>query len=117
MQTKGPWDFNIFEEYPEERGGYFVYSPGVKSCIAKLITTGDFSDYEPEKTEAYDNARLISASPDLLYACQKALAYIENGITQLPGINKEEVDSVQRSLREAVAKATGITSMRSIKKT
>ncbi len=77
MITKGPWEFNVFEEYPAKRGGYFVYAPGTKPCIAKLMTSGDYSDYDPGKNEAYDNARLISAAPSLLDACKGALSTIE----------------------------------------
>ena len=68
LQTKGPWEYSIFEEYPEQRGGYFVFAPGVKPCIAKLVTTGDDGDYDPEKSEAHDNARLIAAAQHLVDA-------------------------------------------------
>jgi len=115
VQTKGPWEFNIFEEYPEKRGGYFVYSPGIKSCIAKLNTTGDHSDYDPEKSEAHDNARLIAAAPDLLGGCKSALSAIEGIRKQYPNLGNGQLDKAHGMLRDAVTKATGITSMRSIR--
>lgn len=116
MQTKGPWEYSIFEEYPEERGGYFVYAPGIKSCIAKIITTGAHSDYDPEKSEAHDNARLIAAAPDLLEACKSALSAIGEALNDSSVIRESELGEVHGKLREVVAKATGITTIRSMRR-
>ena len=115
MQTKGPWEFSIFEEYPERRGGYFVYALGIKPCIAKLSTTGEYSDYDPDKSEAHDNARLISAAPDLLGGCKAALSVIENACRLHPELKENELDEISIALRKAISKATGITKIRSIK--
>ncbi len=115
MQTKGPWAYNIFEEYPEERGGYFVYAPGTKSCIAKLNTRGAYSDYDPDKSEAHDNARLVAAAPDLLDACKAALSAIESIRKVASDTEGDMIGEAHEALRRAIAVATGITRMRSIK--
>jgi len=115
LQTKGPWEFNIFKEYPDQRGGFFIYSPGVKSCIAKLFTSGEHRDYVPEKNEAYDNARLIAAAPDLLEACKTSTVAIENLLNQHPELVGSELVSLHSKLCETIAKATGITRIRSIR--
>jgi len=115
LQTKGPWEFNIFEEYPERRGGFFIYAPGIKSCIAKLITTGDFSDYDPEKNEAHDNARLIAAAPELLEACKMSVSALEELFQQQPVLKEDGLASLHGKLCGVIAKATGITRLKSIK--
>jgi len=115
LQTKGPWEFSIFKEYPDKRGGFFIYAPGVKSCIAKLFTTGEHKDYDPEKNEAYDNARLIAAAPDLLEACKTSTVVIENLLSQHPEFMENGLTSLHAMLCEAIAKATGITRFKSIK--
>jgi len=115
VQTKGPWEFSIFEEYPERRGGYFIYALGIKPCIAKLSTTGEYSYYDPDKSEAHDNARLISAAPDLLDGCKTALSLIENICRLHPELSENELDEMNITLRKAILKATGITKIRSIK--
>jgi hypothetical protein len=115
LQTKGPWEFNIFKEYPDQRGGFFIYAPGIKSCIAKLFTTGEHRDYDPEKNEAYDNARLIAAAPDLLEACKTSTVAIENLFSQYPELYGDELASLHTMLCKTIAKATGITRLRSMK--
>ena len=115
MQTKGPWEFSVFKEYPDRRGGFFIYAPGIKSCIAKLFTAGEHRDYDPEKNEAHDNARLIAAAPDLLEACKASASVIEDLFYQYPELKENELVSLHGTLCEAIAKATGITRLKSIK--
>jgi hypothetical protein len=116
LQTKGPWEYSVFEEYPEERGGYFVYSPGIKPCVTKLTTTGAHSDYDPEKSEAHDNARLIAAAPDLLDACKTALSAIEDTLSDGSSTERGELGKIHTRLRDVISKATGITTLRSIRR-
>lgn len=116
MQTRGPWEFSVFEEYPVRRGGYFIYSPGVKGCIAKLHTTGEFRDYDPDKSEAHDNARLIAAAPDLLEGCKAALSLVDHLSGAHPELRDEGLDEIHKTLRETISKATGITHLRAIRR-
>lgn len=114
MHTEGPWAYSVFEEFPDERGGYFVYAPGVRHCITKLATSGAYRDYDHKQSEAHDNARLISAAPELLSACKKALTLIENGGGGGDSASGD-LETLHTQLLEAVSKATGVTRIRSIR--
>ncbi len=113
--TKGPWEFNIFEEYPEKRGGYSIYASETKAGIAKVTASGVYSDYDSEKSDAHDNARLIAAAPDLLEGCKAALSAMETLYMQHPELREPATDAMQTALRETIAGATGVTRLRSIK--
>lgn len=80
--TPGPWKFE--DEYVRAPGGDAVADP---YCQA----TAEWG----EEMEA--NARLISAAPELLEACKKAVSLIDRGY---------ELDA-RHSLNAAIAKAEG----------
>lgn len=113
--TKGPWEFDVFEEYPEKRGGYSIYASETTAGIAKVTASGAYSDYDPEKSDAHDNARLIAAAPDLLDACKGALSTMEALCMRHPEARESSLEAMQAKLRETIAGATGITRLRSIK--
>lgn len=98
--TKGPWTVNsrAIEEVKEP------------SSVIAIVNDGDDNGDEQLKGEWKANARLISAAPDLLEACKKAIEFINNGVEfgyiQLP----EKGDSAlltQPMLEQAIAKAEG----------
>jgi hypothetical protein len=113
--TKGPWEFNIFEEYPEKRGGYAIYALETMAGIAKVTASGVYSDYDPDKSDAHDNARLIAAAPELLDGCKAALSAMETLYKKHPELRDAATEGMQATLRETITEATGVTRLRSIK--
>jgi hypothetical protein len=88
--TPGEWEYH---EYTVTCGERFI-------CEMNEIW-GDNNEWDPRQTEA--NARLIAAAPDLLKACQKAIAaydaaYVTPGATW----SGKDVDE----MKAAIAKAT-----------
>lgn len=89
--TKGPWVFGGIHSRE-------IYDTQRYRAICKL-STGTL--YAPEAdTEMQANARLISAAPDLLEACQSVWEHINSPIDHIPG-------SVIEKVQQAILKATG----------
>jgi hypothetical protein len=94
MHTPGPW---VVVEHSWSRTGIFANH----ICVASL----DISDEADDETQAEwaaamdANAQLISAAPDLLRACEVALA----ALLERPGYQGSTPDM----LRAAIAKAQG----------
>jgi len=57
-----------------------------------------------QRGEVDANARLIAASPDLLTACESALALLTN-----PNADPSDADAVTAMLKTAITKAKGAT--------
>jgi hypothetical protein len=94
--TIGPW----------EQSGAYVYSQGGNVCACgdpRAASTVGYTKLEfnsADMDEAFANARLISAAPNLLWV-------IERIIEDLP-INKDWLDpAVEREARAAIKKAKG----------
>lgn len=90
--TPGPWVHHIASGYQHSRGGYILGSHG-KIC--------DVSGFDVGGEAAKENAKLITAAPELLEALQAMLnkAYKQNWNDQYP----DEVEAAQA----AIAKALG----------
>lgn len=98
METKftpGPWHFGYLD-----RNGQRVIMAG-HSGGTEIATCWHHCVESIEK-EMEQNAKLISAAPDLLDAAKRALNYIENTEGEL-GITLNSGDM----LRASIAKATG----------
>lgn len=105
--TPGPWvvdGTNAFGVYgvwhhPEDGGGVHV---------CKVITGSFTLEDHTTRDERDANARLLAAAPELLAACEAAIAA---GMMPDPGcVNRpEEIEATRVSLRmrEAIAKARG----------
>jgi hypothetical protein len=102
METKhtpGPWetkeeDSHCWKVYSEEWGGLATLHAayGVKAQQERL---------EPD-------ARLIAAAPEMLAACQAALAYFDACVGECGAETDDEIESPEaKQLRAAIAKATG----------
>ncbi len=78
--TPGPWIVGISEDF----SGW------------PMFRLRDMENSDPNAREAQANARLIAAAPDLLAACESALALLGN-----PG----DDGPVSTALRAAIAKA------------
>lgn len=93
--TKGPWQ--CYADLPStEPNWHIVTSDNRQRVIANVhIEPGNASD------EA--NARLITASPDLLEALIAALPYVEDIPTQ--GYKAGAVAKITRQIRAAIDKA------------
>lgn len=66
------------------------------------------------KSEAYANARLIAAAPDLLEACKAVIDHSQNPFKNLDHIllkdvteNSDKWDEIHAMLRAAITKAVG----------
>lgn len=99
--TKGPWKAGRSDmatiHFPSDEDGYsskWVYAG------KKYIAVASGRDVE-EWDEVMANARLISAAPDLLEACQALLAHLSSD-----GDDDKDDDALER-IEWAIAKATG----------
>ncbi len=92
--TIGPWAFR--EAFTNGEPCGFAIEAG-RTPIAD-VTTLDADDYEIDK----GNSRLISAAPDLLAACERALADASepDGVVHV---------KVLEAMQSAIAKAKGAT--------
>lgn len=95
--TPGPW------VVIEREGGFVIHNPTIDS-------DGGTDLYDPIVWEmggidSIGNAQLIAAAPDLLAACQKALAF-HNRYCDRVGPAEAWANTVHSALRAAVAKAT-----------
>lgn len=98
--TPGPWEFlyGVNDKWDSSRvvaGGYGFSAP-------YRLEPGSGRD----PVQDADN-RLISASPDLLEACEAALAYIPNSVVRSWPPGFELKAKALELLRSAIAKATG----------
>jgi hypothetical protein len=86
--------------------GPWAHSPGQDTIWARdgnlLIASTDYTRGEMAINEDNANASLIAASPDLLTACESALALLTN-----PNAEPFDADAVTAILRTAIAKAKG----------
>lgn len=101
--TPGPWRFTS-SFYAPYKGDHF---PVVATLDGQRVHVADVAnpiayDEEGEAIDNAANAHLISAAPDLLAACEVALAAY-----QLAGKDTPE-NSTATALREAVTKAKGL---------
>ena len=88
--TPGPW------KVKEYRQMYSVIGPDMKECVCTF----------PPADNAYANARLIAAAPELLEACRKGLARVKE-LTALAGHAEGYSYETVRVLADAIAKAEG----------
>jgi hypothetical protein len=86
--------------------GSWAHSPGQDTIWARdgnlLIARTDYTRGEMAINEDNANASLIAASPDLLTACESALALLTN-----PNAEPGDADAVTAILQTAIAKAKG----------
>ena len=102
--TPGPWEIHengrsIIAMAPDEVGG--VLTDPERHSIART--------YGPSRVSR-PNAQLIAAAPDLLAACEAALALFQEQVRILCGAGytaSEYDDEVDALLRAAIAKARG----------
>jgi hypothetical protein len=108
--TPGPWEIRQYTNYY----GYSIDAEG-RGCIAERWY--DLPQDQPYGNEIPANARLISAAPDLLEACKKAVREL-NEIRARDGVpynqwgmkssvTPEHFSSVVDECFAAIAKATG----------
>jgi hypothetical protein len=91
QHTPGPWRVKF-----DEIGFVDIYR-------AHDDTAGSLNNYAvAESVQSDSDARLIAASPDLLAACESALALLTNPTAE-PG----DADAVTAMLLTAIAKAKG----------
>jgi hypothetical protein len=89
--TPGPWRVKF-----DEIGFVDIYR-------AHDDTAGSLNNYAvAESVQSDGDARLIAASPDLLTACESALALLTN-----PNAELGDADAVTAMLLTAIAKARG----------
>ena len=86
--TPGPW---------QDAGGWFVTAPERQLVVAEVYAVG-----RPDE-EVDANTRLIAAAPDLLAACELALATFRRDRMEEIDDREPEIDA----LRAAVAQARG----------
>lgn len=96
--TPGPWEF-----IDATKSAKYKFAP---TCIIKAgqkqiasFSWNDSSPWFPTKNQSQANARLISAAPDLLDACDFALTILE-------ALGNGSGDAAN-ACRAALAKATG----------
>ncbi len=85
--TPGPW----------EAIGWEVHAAEEERCYIGAVTSADTGG-----DEAFANARLIAAAPDLLEAAKAAQQWLAHGNPD----NLEAVADIEQELRAAIAKAT-----------
>lgn len=91
--TPGPWRVKF-----DESGFVDIYR-------AHDDSAGSLNNYAvAESVQSDSDAHLIAASPELLTACQGALALLTN-----PNAEPSDADAVTAILRTALAKAKGAT--------
>ena len=100
--TPGPW---------EHSGHNLVDATsihnGMKYCVAKAVITGKS---DSDKEEAYANARLIAAAPDLLKIARFLVEWDEAGgdMVSLGALSSDDDETTLRMMaRAAIDKAEG----------
>jgi hypothetical protein len=98
--TPGPWSIDRTGERHGQRP--YGISAGKRGPTPKnIVNWGGVAAPASQESEA--NARLIASAPDLLEACQTALAYCEHLQSSMFGVEPTHA----AELRAAIAKATG----------
>jgi len=93
MHTPGPWTIDDTREYLD------------KACVRHNgIVVCSFLDRCGFAKEGKANARLIAAAPDLLEACKRLLAVVEQLTLDSPLIS--DGHTAAKHARAAIAKAT-----------
>ena len=96
--TPGPWEVGYHSE-SGKRNGALVYEEKTQGGIAGLWAT-------LRSVEECDrNAELITAAPDLYWACRCALADIERITAQTASDEDDPVYKTISKLKEAIRKA------------
>lgn len=98
QHTQGPWHFTNEPNAKRARGKFLTVLP-----VGDTVPVCDVNRHRGPESEA--NARLIAAAPELLEACEDALAATVNESTYPDGpcIAKE----IRDLMRAAIAKAKG----------
>ena len=110
--TPGPWVVDLDQSFT--LGGDVVSVEAVtpdgrevvREVCSLMLDTDDHPD-GPEWLEDAANARLVSAAPDLLTACDRALSLIADVEQQMEGLHRMHLRNVAETLRKAIAKAEG----------
>lgn len=101
-QTPGPWHVNGYGYRRNDASptGREVYICGPDSGLAEgfTVNAANVEVCRMDRHTRGSDARLIAASPDLLEACRKALAWIDAGCPA-------ETRNVASDLEAAIAKA------------
>lgn len=92
--TPGPWGV-------PDQGRGVVSKGSTTGGWEGLIATADCGDYARSRDEGLANARLIAAAPELLEACQRLLAHLEEVESMHKGSDDDEIFA-----RMVIAKAT-----------
>lgn len=95
--TPGPWQCQV---YGKRSWGIFHLSDGVYGGTFAEVNNIGFTNESRDQAEA--NAHLIAAAPDLLAACEAALAARFGGDDPCC-----DADPLTNQLRAAIAKAKG----------
>jgi hypothetical protein len=107
--TPGPWEVELCRDDPDEAFASVDVDEG-GPCGGGWQIAKCYSGQEQQPPDDLDeacwvatvaNANLIAASPDLLAACEAAVAHFEN----IPTTREE--DPIFAALRAAIAKARG----------
>jgi len=96
--TPGPWTCTVHGRFLRGTGTILVNSG--ESTVAEIPVSIHGIPFPKETEEA--NARLITASPDLLAACEAAQNYIDSDDMTL-----KTRDKVMALIESAIAKAKG----------
>jgi len=94
--TAGPWYYRDTPNDPD-----IAFTVLWQHAPVAEVYSANIAECSPASAEA--NARLIASAPDLLEACQEALAYCEHLKSSMFGVEPSHADN----LRAAIARATG----------
>ena len=96
--TKGSWEISIIRDDEGIPDDVEIFPVGGEYPVAGINNTDEVLDWQA-------NAQLISAAPDLLEACQKA---VEMANTRNDYINNDNLlDILTHDLENAISKAKG----------
>jgi len=101
MFTGGKWEVTKWSNHRH----LHISSDEKEECYGSLIFIADCGNYNeedglPYNREVYDNARLISAAPDLYYALKTALFMLQSHV-----FSQHPDDSVSNEVKEIIEKA------------
>lgn len=94
QHTPGPWVFDLSKSWRPHRVSLYHFVGNDDADIAHI---GENFSSNRSPAETIANARLIAAAPELLAACQRALAEAV----------ADDQDGWFANMRAAIAKATG----------
>lgn len=110
--TPGPWERHGRAVYTADKRPHWLTGRDRRAVYVAQIRArhdseigervGDIEDNPVEESEAYANADLIAAAPDMLEACREAMALLED-----PDADMTDANRVERVLCAAIRKATG----------